>query len=215
MIWRCPSCCAPVAIERRGGRAYVPDHALCEASGIVAKLPRAARMPAAFPTRRDREGRALCRYCGGLVVAPRRTWCSDLCVEAAKIECGWTSVIRKALWDRDNGICARCELDVKTLPGRSTLSGRWRWRCAGEWDELRGRGFDPAASAWEADHVIPVVEGGGGCGLDGYRTLCRPCHVLVTAELRARLAKARRRERFEAAGGVVVPRQIWIEGTGP
>jgi hypothetical protein len=44
------------------------------------------------------------------------------------------------------------------------------------------------------DHVIPVCEGGGLCGLDGYRTLCIPCHRKVTAELRARLAKKNKRQ---------------------
>jgi 5-methylcytosine-specific restriction enzyme A len=40
---------------------------------------------------------------------------------------------------------------------------------------------------WEADHIIPVVEGGGGCDLDNYRTLCRSCHKGETKKLRARL----------------------------
>lgn len=44
-------------------------------------------------------------------------------------------------------------------------------------------------SLWEADHIKPVVEGGGGCGLENYRTLCRPCHVEVTRELRRRRAR--------------------------
>lgn len=41
---------------------------------------------------------------------------------------------------------------------------------------------------WEADHIVPVIEGGGECDLANYRTLCIPCHRKVTAELRARLA---------------------------
>lgn len=44
---------------------------------------------------------------------------------------------------------------------------------------------------WEADHIVPVVEGGGACGLDNYRTLCTPCHKSETAALAARLAEAR------------------------
>lgn len=47
--------------------------------------------------------------------------------------------------------------------------------------------------AWEADHIMPVVEGGGCCGLDGYRTLCVPCHRDQTAALAARRATAKRR----------------------
>lgn len=52
---------------------------------------------------------------------------------------------------------------------------------------------------WEADHVIPVAEGGGGCGLDGYRTLCVACHRAETAALARRLAQARRREKIARA----------------
>lgn len=33
---------------------------------------------------------------------------------------------------------------------------------------------------WQADHIIAVVNGGGGCGLDGYQTLCVPCHKKKT-----------------------------------
>ena len=45
---------------------------------------------------------------------------------------------------------------------------------------------------WEMDHIIPVVEGGGCCGLDNLQTLCLPCHKLDTAALAARLAMGRR-----------------------
>lgn len=47
-------------------------------------------------------------------------------------------------------------------------------------------------SLWEADHIIPVVEGGGSSGLENLRTLCKPCHRLETAKLRKRLARQRR-----------------------
>lgn len=29
---------------------------------------------------------------------------------------------------------------------------------------------------WEADHIIPVKYGGGGCSLSNYQTLCKDCH---------------------------------------
>ena len=29
---------------------------------------------------------------------------------------------------------------------------------------------------WEAHHTVPVSEGGGGCDLDGFETLCVACH---------------------------------------
>jgi 5-methylcytosine-specific restriction endonuclease McrA len=47
---------------------------------------------------------------------------------------------------------------------------------------LRKMGFNPHSSLWEADHIVPVAEGGGACGLENYRTLCVPCHKEITAE---------------------------------
>lgn len=39
-------------------------------------------------------------------------------------------------------------------------------------------------SDWEADHIVPVVEGGDS-NLENIRTLCIPCHRAATAALRA------------------------------
>lgn len=62
--------------------------------------------------------------------------------------------------------------------------------------ELAALGFtDTSRRFWEADHIVPVSEGGGGCGPEGYRTLCLPCHRKETAKLAARLAAKRRAER--------------------
>lgn len=46
---------------------------------------------------------------------------------------------------------------------------------------------------WEMDHIVPVVEGGGSCGLDNLRTLCVPCHKAATKELRGRLANNKKK----------------------
>jgi 5-methylcytosine-specific restriction protein A len=46
-------------------------------------------------------------------------------------------------------------------------------------------------SLWQMDHINPVVEGGGQCGLDNLRTLCLRCHKNATAELASRRARAR------------------------
>lgn len=56
------------------------------------------------------------------------------------------------------------------------------------------------SSGWDADHIVPVVEGGGECDLENYRTLCHPCHKIVTADLAARLAERRRVERRALSG---------------
>lgn len=47
-------------------------------------------------------------------------------------------------------------------------------------------------SCWQADHIVPVVEGGGQCGIENFRTLCCPCHKRETAQLAKRRAERRR-----------------------
>ena len=42
---------------------------------------------------------------------------------------------------------------------------------------------------WEADHIIPVSQGGGACGLDNYQTLCPDCHKEKTKNQRESQSK--------------------------
>jgi len=53
--------------------------------------------------------------------------------------------------------------------------------------------------AWEADHIVPVVEGGGEVGLEGYRTLCIPCHKRETRALRRRQVERRNGQQVRRA----------------
>jgi 5-methylcytosine-specific restriction endonuclease McrA len=46
---------------------------------------------------------------------------------------------------------------------------------------------------WDADHVIPVIEGGGECDLSNMRTLCLKCHRAQTLEIRRRLQERKAR----------------------
>lgn len=50
---------------------------------------------------------------------------------------------------------------------------------------------------WEADHIVPVSEGGGCCGLENMRTLCGDCHNKETAKLKRRLSLKRFRRSFK------------------
>jgi hypothetical protein len=63
------------------------------------------------------------------------------------------------------------------------------------WERLRtelanhGYGFVDrwhTPTLWEADHIVAVIEGGGCCALENYRTLCIPCHRAQTRILRGR-----------------------------
>lgn len=74
------------------------------------------------------------------------------------------SLMRRLVHRRDKGICALCNADTNN----------------------RELGW-----AWEMDHIVPVIEGGGLCGVDGYRTLCIPCHKKESAALAKRRAQAR------------------------
>lgn len=81
----------------------------------------------------------------------------------------------------------------RTASERVDCSDIDRW--AHHWvDEDVRKQFREISSGhcWEADHIVPVCEGGGGCGPEGYRTLCLQCHKAETARLAARRAQKRR-----------------------
>jgi 5-methylcytosine-specific restriction endonuclease McrA len=52
--------------------------------------------------------------------------------------------------------------------------------------------FKQRRSLWEADHLTPVAEGGGECGLDNLITRCIPCHKAKTKEDMARIRAAKK-----------------------
>jgi len=72
------------------------------------------------------------------------------------------------VYERDKGLCAECGLDTVAA-------------------KPKGR----TGHLWQADHIVPVIEGGGECDLQNMRTLCTACHQKATAALRKRMARAR------------------------
>ncbi len=54
-------------------------------------------------------------------------------------------------------------------------------------------------SGWEADHIVPVCQGGGRLGLSNLRTLCWPCHHQQTAALAGRRAAERRAAKLRSS----------------
>jgi 5-methylcytosine-specific restriction endonuclease McrA len=145
-------------------------HRICPAAGWVdpRKLPRGPG------------GRALCRWCNTEVPRGRRSFCSDDCVHEHKLRSD-PGYLRAQVFQRDRGICAECGLDTEKLRRRlRRLPRRERLRNASS------MGVDPMRSLWHADHVIPVIEGGGQCDLANMRTLCVPCHKQATRTLMER-----------------------------
>ena len=169
---------------------------------------------------RDEHGRPVCRGCAAPVPKGRRTFCSDGCVDEWKIRTSGAAAAA-ATFKRDHGVCAACGTDTLWLSEairhlarvdrplafgivramgyvpRSTIRFLAEQRRR---QEREGRNigvqWEPLPTSWwEADHIVPVVEGGGQCGLDNLRTLCVPCHRAETKALATRRAAERRDAR--------------------
>ena len=128
---------------------------------------------------RGPNGMILCRWCGTECANKQRTFCSGRratfvrgggylleglgCIHEHCLRSD-PSYARRCVWARDRGKCALC---ATVAPAR-------------------------VGHTWHMDHIIPVIEGGGSCGLENLRTLCIPCHKKETAKLAARRAEARR-----------------------
>lgn len=128
-------------------------------------------------------GRALCRWCGLEVPRGRRTFCSDFCVHEWRLRSD-PGYLRDQVLARDRGVCAQCGIDCLAEWNRiRRLRGERRVLAFHDW------GLKPAKrrSLWDADHIVPVCEGGGECDLSNLRTLCLKCHRRVTGDLRTRV----------------------------
>ncbi|MCP5113870.1 MAG: HNH endonuclease, partial [bacterium] len=121
--------------------------------------------PAELP--KGPNGRNLCRWCELEVPKGRRTFCSEYCVNEWKLRTD-PGYLREQVFERDKGACAECGLDTEAEFRRIKRSrGKNRKALLAEWG-LKNLWRN---SLWDADHVVPVVEGGGECDLDNIRTL--------------------------------------------
>ena len=132
---------------------------------------------------KDENGLTCCRKG---VKPPRRTMCSEECAHEMQIRTNGR-YLRDCVYKRDKGICKLCDLDTKKVAKTAlSLYGCDRIKYLEEnsislkrkiWIRKHGGGL------WDADHIIPVKDGGGMCGLENVRTLCIKCHKLVTKSL--------------------------------
>ncbi len=121
---------------------------------------------------------------------------------------------------RDRGICALCRLDCEKLSRELRSLTRAFWSTWNDPDRSRGRKSRAVAALadhlaafkakhgiplhrkrrlWDIDHILPVAEGGGDCGLENLRTLCLQCHRGETKRLMARLKL--KRQSLHCPGG--------------
>lgn len=121
--------------------------------------------------------RPLCRWCGKDVPPPKQTFCGPACVHEYKLRSD-PHYLRAAVYQRDKGVCAKCGLDTAKLEQQL-----WALKTSEERDELRRRMGMPLhrTTFWDADHIVPVSEGGGLCDLSNMATLCCPCHFAKKA----------------------------------
>ncbi len=147
-------------------------------------LPEAGRVRSAATAPRGTHGRPLCRWCQLEILAPRRrSFCSAYCVHQWRLRSD-PGYLRDLVFARDRGVCALCDTDTTaawSLLKRSRGTAREQLLSMWGMASIAAR-----RSLWDADHILPVAEGGGGCDLENMRTLCLPCHREVTADLRRR-----------------------------
>jgi len=123
--------------------------------------------------------RGPCRWCGGRVPPRRFTFCGPACVHEWKLRTD-PGYLREQVFARDRGVCARCGLDTEAMrKHKRKLDFSARKQFEKEWGIRR--------HLWDADHIVPVAEGGGECDLSNMRTLCLRCHRKATTELRERI----------------------------
>lgn len=131
---------------------------------------------------RGENGRPLCRWCNLEVPPGRQTFCSEYCVNEWRLRTD-PGYLREQVFARDHGICAGCSVDAhRAWLELKRARGGHRLKLLAHW----GLKSVHRKTLWDADHIVPVVEGGGQCDLDNIRTLCLRCHRQATQELRRR-----------------------------
>ena len=101
------------------------------------------------------------------------------CVHAWKLRTD-PGYLREQVFLRDHGVCAQCGVDTEAMrKDKRKLDYRARRQFEEDWGRRR--------HLWDADHIVPVAEGGGECDLANMRTLCLKCHREATKVLVKRL----------------------------
>jgi 5-methylcytosine-specific restriction protein A len=175
----------------------------------MSKSATARRIRLGYPKGPD--GKPVCRWCRGPVPKGRQCWCGQKCVEEyrARNDPGF---IRRKVWERDQGICQVCGLDIQALKAHiwemKSRAGRLIWP-AGESDKVAGSAWDEyrawlvrvgfrrwweRGGLWQADHRLEVAAGGAELGLQNLQVCCTVCHRRKTAEFAAKRALERRQK---------------------
>ena len=148
----------------------------------------------------------LCRNCHGPMPKDKRLHnCSHKCSEEWRAKTS-PSYMRRLLFKRDKGVCAICSVDTealkrfwRALPKSGGFEHMGGDGPRNEFLKARGIPWGRATSDWwDADHITPVIEGGGECGIEGFRTLCLLPSGGHARTSRQAQAETRRREAAPA-----------------
>lgn len=187
-----------------------------------ARMANTARTP--LPPPGGEEGKARTGVCedgqfalGNLATPPSHWWTRFCGLQCYRLHCLRRSgpEIRRQLFALERGVCQLCGLDAHALFERvRALAPPERLA------ELKRAGFSFGAGRkagailaapkegdlWQADHEVPVAEGGGACAIFNFRTLCTPCHQRETARLHQRL---KNKVKADAARGTADIRTLF------
>ncbi|KAL7512709.1 hypothetical protein ACHAXN_009750 [Cyclotella atomus] len=146
-----------------------------------------------------------CAWCGETLLLQSNTvvdatYCSYKCAEEGRVRRGGmysSARIRSQIFSLEHGVCCLCKLDAHALYNRilslhpaERLNALMKanFKLPKSPTALNKLLQDPKEQDfWQADHIVAVSEGGGGCGIDNLRTLCTTCHSIETEKLHSRL----------------------------
>lgn len=190
-------------------RAHAPVLELESTQRFLGSRPEAARAA---------RQQARCKLCCGPVEPPRRTLCSDSCAHQLTLR-AQGSYLRKCLVRRDSAVCSICgvnagaaaraavkaavavkgkgaSVEAQLAAATQALTGDPSWVKLVPHLRLSPRRQKPmVGSLWQGDHINPVSNGGGLCGLENMRTLCSVCHSDVTKKQAASRSETRKLKR--------------------
>lgn len=150
-------------------------------------------------------GRGICRWCGTEVPPGRRSFCSDAHVHEWRLRSDG-QYLREQVYKRDLGKCASCKTDTrlqKIAVEDALHAAGYAEKTFDYLDVLKSLNITIAEarkSLWQADHVLPVENGGGLCDLDNFQTLCIKCHKFKTAGQASYRSKPRKIKGEEVRG---------------
>lgn len=142
------------------------------------------------PAEYNEEGARLCRWCHGPIEG-QGVYCGQACRDAFLIRRSPIYAARRYR-EMNGSRCVGCGADEQKclLRYQQALS-----LLAGTSAEGLLLPFEP----WQMDHIRPVADGGGECGLENYRLLCPECHKGVTLKfLQDRRARRKSASAWQA-----------------